>query len=542
MPSRLRHGPGASRPGPASARRSRRPASGRRPVRVRRGTSPSRPGPRARMPVPPACRRGPRRSRPGPRPARSARAVAAMLRRIAAPSSGIAQEDGRERRRRRTLPADDLVVRELGQRMAERMHLGVLVQLRLPAVGDGPHRPGAVDQRDLAASRSPSSRAGPPSTAPRPLRPPRRSPRRRARTPRTRRPSRRTGSPAPRAAGRWRRPGTSAKATPHSRASSISVPPAPTTSRSRPGGGPGGRRRASRRLARVADAHDERPRPGPVRDAEAADAGDRHGALAGDERAQQLAAHRRAAHRGDDDRAGSATRAPASAPTARPRAAGRPSRRSRRHPGRVHGRYHTGSPLLPITRFSTVPPRDKRALEEHRSATLARRPRSGTRDRRRTPRRRSRLNTADGSTRPPGASARGSRRGLSGVPMSRQEPRRSARRGRRRPAAGRLRARPTPLARRDQVQRVRLDDVGAGVDRALRGRARRRLLDERGDRPLGVGRAPRRTGSGRRRDAARSSSARRDRDGSDERGEVEVGQDVAVARARTSPRCASRAA
>src|SRR6185312_577377 len=110
-------------------------------------------------------------------------------------------------------------------------------------------------------------------------------------------------------------------------------------------------------LARVADAHDERSRSGPVGHAESAHARDRHRALAGDQGAQQLASHRRAAHGGDHDRAGE--RDAGADLGADPLSLAQLIRHAgdgARHPGRVRGSYHTGSPSLAITRFSTVRP------------------------------------------------------------------------------------------------------------------------------------------------------------------------------------------
>ena len=61
---------------------------------------------------------------------------------------GVVEEDGGEAPERRgALPADDLVVVELGQLVVERRDLGVLVELGLPAVGDRLRQAGAGDDR-----------------------------------------------------------------------------------------------------------------------------------------------------------------------------------------------------------------------------------------------------------------------------------------------------------------------------------------------------------------------------------------------------------
>ena len=61
---------------------------------------------------------------------------------------GVLEEDRRERREARgALPADDLVVVDLGQLGGERRHLRVLVELALPAVRGGGGQPGAGDHR-----------------------------------------------------------------------------------------------------------------------------------------------------------------------------------------------------------------------------------------------------------------------------------------------------------------------------------------------------------------------------------------------------------
>ena len=64
---------------------------------------------------------------------------------------GVVEEDGGETPDvLRALPAGDLVVVELGQFVPERRLLGVLVDLRLPAIGDRRRQPGAGDHRRRA--------------------------------------------------------------------------------------------------------------------------------------------------------------------------------------------------------------------------------------------------------------------------------------------------------------------------------------------------------------------------------------------------------
>ena len=71
----------------------------------------------------------------------------------------VAEEDGRERPGSPFgLPADDLVVVELRKLGAERVLLGVLVDLALPAVGDRDGQVAAVDQRDGALRSARRSR------------------------------------------------------------------------------------------------------------------------------------------------------------------------------------------------------------------------------------------------------------------------------------------------------------------------------------------------------------------------------------------------
>ena len=178
---------------------------------------------------------------------------------------GIAQGDDREPAAVGPLPAHDLVVAELREGVAEGVHLGVLVELGLPPVGDGTERPRAVDQRD--APRQLPARARRPRRGRRPrrrLRTPRRSPRTRARMRRTRRPSRRRDTRAQReAASRpapWRR-GIRAR------------PPAARARRRmrrrgarRPERTPGARRPASRRCRRSSSCR-RRACPGPPRPA-----------------------------------------------------------------------------------------------------------------------------------------------------------------------------------------------------------------------------------------------------------------------------------
>ena len=158
--------------------------------------------------------------RPPPRSPRSARCAGARARgppgpRGTRPRSGRSPAAG---------PADDLVVVDLGQLAGERGHLGVLVDLRLPAVGGRGGEAGA--RRSPGSSRRRRARQAPWPRCPRPRRAPtrgelerrarrRRRPRRAAtarrrtaRRPRARRPA---SSRPPRAAGSRRRAGPPAR-------------------------------------------------------------------------------------------------------------------------------------------------------------------------------------------------------------------------------------------------------------------------------------------------------------------------------------------
>ena len=96
----------------------------------------------------------------------------------------------------------------------------------------------------------------------------------------------------------------------------------------------------------------------PDRDAEAANAGDRDGAVGGDERRQQLASHRGAAHAGHDHgrREAQLRTGLGAPPLALAQLLG--------HAGDGVGharrigleRHHTGSPEIPTTRLSTLMP------------------------------------------------------------------------------------------------------------------------------------------------------------------------------------------
>ena len=214
----------------------RRPASDR-PRAAPPGTAtPDRPAARARR----AARSGSRRrSRPGRSPAASASIsprVSSIRWRIRGMQVGVVEEHGAEAAQLgRSLPAHDLVVVELGQLVAEAGHLGVLVDLGLPAVGD--RRGRARRRRSAGRSRAargpapwPGSRSGRPGPTSRPAarraRRPRRSRRAAARRRRTARPPRaprRASTPPRRGAGS--RPGSGITGTPSARAASASLPP-----------------------------------------------------------------------------------------------------------------------------------------------------------------------------------------------------------------------------------------------------------------------------------------------------------------------------